>query len=88
MISLVALLASSTADAQKQYAFGKRTAETLTSDVAVLRSAKRRGAAVITSEGFIRKMETALSQDNTGQEMTREKSTNYKSRKKISLDKL
>ena len=60
----------------------------VTSDVAVLRGAKRRGAAVITSEGFIRKMETALSQDDTGEEMTREQSTNYKSRKKISLDKL
>ncbi len=60
----------------------------VTSDVAVLRGAKRRGAAVITSEGFERKMERAFSEDETEEEMAPEKSSNYKSRRKISLDKL
>jgi predicted RNA-binding protein with PIN domain len=60
----------------------------VTSDVAVMRGAKRRGAAVITSEGFLRKMEFAFDDDGSEDEITDEKSHNYKSRKKISLDKL
>ena len=60
----------------------------VTSDVAVKRSAQRRGAAVITSEGFVRKMERAFSEEETEEEMAPEKSSNYKSRRKISLDKL
>jgi predicted RNA-binding protein with PIN domain len=60
----------------------------VTSDVAVMRGAKRRGAAVITSEGFLRKMEIAFVEDGVEDKIVQEGFSNYRSRKRISLDKL